>query len=213
MKRLAATLVLVFPVCASADLVQVEYEAVVNSVTRNVCACDPTRGYSPDNPEYTGYSVGDRIHGFLSIDLTAAPADREPLNPSLGVYFAESRSGGFISGNGDPLVHLVFQDSVSVFDGDAASGSPFDEHYIITDQWRTQNGTGQMGVVMISRDANVDLVTGDGIAQSIDVRPRAGLELLGYIDKVVRSGAHSVAVSFGLLFDHVTVTPPRTCKA
>jgi hypothetical protein len=209
MRRLAGALVLAFPVCASAQLVHVEYEGVVNSVSRTVCDCDPTRDYAPDHPEFTGYSVGDRLHGFLTIDLAAAPPDRAPLDRNLGSYPAASRSGGFISGNGDPRVHIVFQDSVSVLD--RREDSP-DEAYTITDQWRTANGTGQMGINLVTNEG-FDFVTGDSIAQTIDVKPNAALQMVGYIHKVVRNGASSIAVRVGLLFDHVTVTPPGSCKA
>lgn len=210
MRRLVAALVLASPVCGNAQLVHVEYEAVVSSVSRAVCDCDPTRDYAPDHPEFTGYSVGDRLHGFLTIDLAKAPPDRRPLDPNLGSYPAASRSGGYISGNGDPLVHLVLNDDVSVLD--RRDDSP-DEHYIITDQWRTPNGNGQMGIVLGTHERGVELVTGDSIAQKIDARPSAGLEMVGYITKVVRNGASSVALRLGLLFDHVTVTPPGSCKA
>jgi hypothetical protein len=210
MRRLVAALVLTFPVCASAQVVRVEYDAVVDSVGRTVCDCDPTRDYARDHPEFTGYSVGDRLHGFLNIDLAKAPADRRPLEPESGIYFAASRSGGFISGNGSPLIHLVYQDSVSVLDKRA--DAPFDEHYMITDQWRTPNGSGQMAVNLITRAPGFDLVKGDSIAQTIDAWPSGALQMTGYISKVVRNATSSVSVKVGLLFNHVTVMPGR-CKA
>jgi hypothetical protein len=209
MRSLAAALVLAFPVCASAQLVHVEYDAVVNFVGRTVCDCDPTRDYAPDHPEFTGYSMGDRLHGFLTIDLAAAPPDRNPLDRNLGSYSAASRSGGFISGNGAPLVHLTLNDSVSVLD--RREDSP-DEAYMITDQWRTPNGNGQMGINLVTNEG-FDFVKGDSIAQTIDVRPNAALNMVGYLTKVVRNGASSVALRLGLLFEHVTVTPPGSCKA
>ena len=154
--------------------------------------------------------VGDRLHGLLTIDLGAAPPDLRPLDPYLGIYDAASRSGGFISGNGDPLVALVFQDSVSVLDRGGLSN---DEHYTITDQWRTPNGTGQMGINLIANNAGFDLVTGDRMAQTIDARPSAALQVMGYINKVVRSATSSVVLKATLLFDRVTITPPGSCKA
>ncbi len=210
MRAFVAGLVLAFPVCASAQLVHVEYEAVVDSVRRTVCNCDPTRDYAPDHPEFTGYSVGDRILGFLTIDLAAAPPDLRPLDPTHGAYPAAPRSGGFISGNGEPLIHSVFNDTVSVRDrGEDVTL----ETYSIEDQWSTPNGFGQMGINVWSRDPGLDLVTGDGIAQTIDARPSAALQMFGHLNKVVRSGTRSVVVQLGLLFDRVTVTPPGTCKA
>jgi hypothetical protein len=210
MRRLTAALVLGFPVCASAQLVQVEYEGVVDLVTRTVCVCDPTRDYAPDHPEFTGYSVGDRIRGFLTIDLAAAPPDIRPLDPTHGAYQAAPRSGGYISGNGDPLIHRVINDTVSVRD---RGGDVSLETYSIDDQWSTPNGFGQMGINLWSRDPALDLVTGDGIAQAIDARPSAALRVFGHLHKVVRSGTSSVVVTLGLLFDRVTVTPPGSCKA
>jgi hypothetical protein len=211
MRRLAAAVALALPLCANADFVRVEYEGVVNDVRRTVCnACDPTRDYGPDHPEFTRYSVGDRVHGLLMIDLAAAPPDVRPLDPTTGIYPARSRSGGYISGNGAPLVHLVLQDSVSVNDWE--EGESF-EHYIVTDQWRSANGTGQMGVNVISRRAGIDLNTGDGIAQDIDVTARSGLQLTGYISKVVRGVKGSVSVFASLVFDRVKVSSPGQCRA
>jgi hypothetical protein len=211
MRGFVAVVALALPVCAGADLVRVEYEGVVNSVQRTVCdACDPTRSHPPRHPEFTGYSVGDRIRGFLSIDLAAAPPDVRPLDPTVGLYPARSRSGGYVSGNGAPLVHLVFNDDVSVNDWE--EGDSF-ESYAITDQWRSPNGTGQMGINVVSRRAGIDLVTGDGIAQTFDVTSGDGLEITGYISKVVRGVKGSVNVFASLLFSRVKVGSPGQCKA
>jgi hypothetical protein len=170
MRVLAAALVLAFPLSASADFVHLEYEGVVNSVRFIACGCDPTRDYAPDHPEFTHYAVGDRLHGFLTIDLDAAPPDRRPLEPEIGIYSASSRSaiGGFISGHGAPLVDLVLNDSVSV--RDATDDIPF-ESYVVDDQWSTPNGVGQFGLNIVSRRAGLDLVTGEGIAQNFDAAP------------------------------------------
>ena len=211
MRALAATVLLAFPIGASAQLVQLEYEAVVDSVRRTVCVCDPTRDYGRDHPEFTGYTVGDRLHGFLTIDVAGAGPDLRPLEPALGIYPALANSGGYISGNGAPLVHNVFNDDVSV--RDSTPDDPF-ESYIITDQWRSsENGIGQMGISIISRTAGLDIVTGEGIAQHIDVSAGSGLDLLGYLNKVVRGTVGSVTVALGLLFDRITVSTPGVCKA
>jgi hypothetical protein len=209
MRGLVASLLLAFPLCASADLVQLEYEGVVSSVTRTLCNCDPTRGYTPDNPEYTGYSVGDRLHGFLQIDLALAPPDREPLEPALGSYHSPARSSGFISGNGPPRNHLVVQDGISVMD--YREDHPF-EHYLVTDQWLLPNGAGQMGIVAVTRQAGLDLVSGDGIAQNFDARAGGGIELVGYISKFVKTVVGSVGVHVGLLFDRIKVSTPGRCS-
>jgi hypothetical protein len=207
MRRLVAALALAAPLCANADLVRVEYEGVVNTVSRAVCnACDPTRDYAPDHPEYTGYSVGDRIHGFLTIDLAAAPPDVRPLEPTVGIYPARSMSGGYIGGNGAPRVHLVLNDRVHVNDWE--EGDSF-ESYLITDEWRSPNGTGQMSLNLISRRAGIDLVTGDGLAQTFDVTSGDGLEITGHINKVLKG----VSVFASLLFDRVKMTSPGQCKA
>jgi hypothetical protein len=213
MRRLVASVLLAFPLCASADLVQLEYEGVVSSVTRTLCNCDPTRGFTPDNPEYTGYSVGDRLHGFLQIDLALAPPDREPLQPVLGSYPSPSFSSGFISGNGPPRPHRVVQDGMSVLDHrpDHPEDHPF-EHYSLEDQWSLPNGSGQMGISVVSRQEGLDLVSGEGIAQNFDARPGGGLELVGYISKFVKTAVGSVGVSVGLLFDRVKVSTPGRCS-
>lgn len=211
MRRLVAAVALAFPLCAGADLVRVEYEGVVNSVRRSVCdACDPTRNYAPDHPEFTNYSVGDRIRGFMEIDLAVAPADSRPLQPELGLYSAPGRSGGFISGNGAPRFHLVFQDDVAVRDRSAEHS---DEHYLITDQWTSANGTGQMSLNVISREGGPDFITGDGLAQTFDATPGRGFEITGHLSKVVNGVKGSVSVLASLLFDRVKMTSPGTCKA
>jgi hypothetical protein len=210
MKAFAAAVVLAFPLCASADFVQVEYEGVVNSVTRTVCDCDPTLGYAPDHPEFTAYSVGDRISGSMMIDLAKAPPDRRPLEPQSGIYHALANSGGFISGNGAPRVALVFQDSVSVLD--APEDHPF-EHYLVTDQWVTPNGHGQLGVNAITRRIGLDLVAGEGIAQSFDVTPSDDLELVGHLQKFIGSIKGTIGVFAGLNFTRLTVSSPGRCKA
>jgi hypothetical protein len=202
MSRLVAALALSFPLCANADLVQLEYEGVVTSVSRSICDCDPTRGFAKDNPEYTGYSVGDRLHGFLSIDLASAPPDRYPLEPAVGIY----PTAQFIGGNG-PSFRL---DGASVVD--FREDQPF-EHYAISDQWRLPNGLGQMGIVVVSRKAGLDLVVGDGLEQNFDARPGGGLELFGYLNKAVKTAKGSIALQLGLLFDRVRVTSPGRCKA
>ena len=209
MRRLVASLLLSFPLCANADLVQLEYEGVVRSVTRTLCNCDPTRGFTPDNPEYAGYSVGDRLHGFLQIDLAQAPPDREPLVPTYGSYHSPGLSSGFISGNGPPRNHHVVQDGVSV--RDYSEDVPF-ESYSITDQWLLPNGAGQMGILVVSRQAGLDLVSGEGIAQNFDARPGGGLELVGYIHKFVKTAVGSVIAHVGVLFDRVKVSTPGRCS-
>jgi len=211
MRRLVVALALAFPVCVNAQLMHVEYDAVVSSVDRTVRGgSDFTLDNPRGHPEFTRYSVGDRLHGFLTIDLAAAPADRDPLDPRLGSYPAPARSGGYISGNGPPLVHLVFNDGISV--GDERLGSP-DELYMIEDQWRLPHGIGQMGILIGTHERDVEIVNGESIVQNIDERPRAGVSLSGYIHKAIRDGARLVALNVGLLFNHVKITPPRTCKA
>jgi hypothetical protein len=69
-----------------------------------------------------------------------------------------------------------------------------------------------MGINVWSREIGLDLVDGEGIAQDIDVRPRAGLELFGYIHKFVKTAVGSVTAHFGLLFDHVKVSSPGRCS-
>jgi hypothetical protein len=204
--RFVAILLLAFPLRVSADLVQLEYEGVVESVTRTVRGRDPTRHYAPDHAEYTGYSVGDRLRGTLTIDLAKAPPDRAH-EPEVGIYRSPPNSGGYISGIGapliDPVLHRVDNDHVAVVD--AAHELPF-ELYVVRDHWGTPNGHGHL-LVEVSDRVGFDLVSGPGIAQTIDATPSSGLALGGFLSKVVRGVKGSVRVLVDLAFDRVRVTP------
>jgi len=198
---------MVFPVCASADFVRVEYEGVVQLVSGFGCSgCD----FAPDDPEFINYSVGDRISGFLMIDLAAAPPDSQPRR-ELGVYPAPPRSSGYIRGIGDPMIHMdgVLVDTVSVRD---SSQQKRFEHYRITDNFSTPNGFGQLEINVDSRRAGLDLVNGDGIAQTFDAARGHGLEMTGHLQKRFARPEASVSVLFSLLFDRVKVTAPGQCK-
>jgi len=209
MRRLVGVLAFAFPLCASADLVRVEYEGVVRLVTGSRCTtCD----FAPDNPEYVGYSVGDRISGFLTIDLAAAPPDSRPGNTALGVYPAPPTSHGYIRGIGNTMIHSggTLVDTVSV--RDSSKHDRF-EHYRITDNFSTPNGFGQLAINVTSRRAGLDLVTGDGMAQTFEATPGDGLKITGHLRKLVNAPEGSASNLFSILFDRVKVTAPGQCKS
>jgi hypothetical protein len=210
MRRLVAAVALAFPVCASADFVRVEYSGVVQ---RLVSGTPSSTGFARDNPDFTNYSRGDRISGFMMIDLAAAPPDSRPRQRGLGVYPAPPTSSGYISGTGGPMIHAfgVLVDEVSV--RDSSEDNRF-EHYRVTDNFTTSTtyGYGQLALNVNSRRAGLDLVKGDGIAQTFDATSGHGLEMTGHLRKRVSAPQGSASVLFSLLFDRIKVTAPGQCK-
>jgi hypothetical protein len=210
MRRLVAAVALAFPVCASADFVRVDYEGVVQRLVRGTPS---TGGFARDNPDFTNYSAGDRISGFMTIDLALAPADSRPRQRELGVYPAPPESTGYIKSIGNPMRHYggTLVDTVSV--RDSSDGNRF-EHYRITDNWTspTTYGYGQLAINVVSRRDGLDLVKGDGIAQTFDVTSGHGLELTGHVQKRVSAPEGSASVLFSLLFKRIKVTAPGQCK-
>jgi hypothetical protein len=95
---------------------------------------------------------------------------------------------------------------------DVAFELPF-ELCVVRDHWGTPNGHGHLLVEVSSNRSGLDLVSGPGIAQTIDATPSSDLSLVGFISKVVRGvkgGAVSVLARLSL--DRVRITPGR-CKA
>ena len=209
MRRLAVAVALALPLYANADFVRVEYEGVVQRLVSGTPSTSP--GFARDNPEFTNYSAGDRISGFLMIDLAAAPPDSRPNRRELGVYPAPPRSSGYIRGIGNPMIHSggTLVDTVSVRDSSPDNRL---EHYRVTDNFSTPNGFGQLEINVNSRRAGVDLVKGDGIAQTFDAIRGHGLQMTGHIQKRVSAPEGSASVLFSLLFNRVKVTAPGQCK-
>ena len=211
MARIIAVLAFAIPFGAHADFVFVDYWGVVSDVSRTICVCDPTQDNLPGDLEFTGYKVGDSIKGRLKIDLDLAPPDSRTLDPSYGLYVAPADTPGFISGNGRPLINNVHTDMVSVTDVVPFGDRPTDS-YGIEDNWSSPNGSGQLALLVYTHRPDVELTSGEGIAQTIDARPTDDVGLFGYLGKVVKTAVGSVAVGVSLALSRVRVSPGR-CHA
>jgi hypothetical protein len=198
---LTAGIMLALPAVVSATPIYVEYDARVKS-----CFCGDS-----------GYSVGDRVSGFLKIDTDLAPPDRfageiGPDDQQTANYFLP---GGpdFISGMGLPgsvwPEHNEFDvDAVSVTDDDDRFGH---QAYAIWDYSNDgRGGSTRFALQMYSDDRVDDFIHGKDLVQSFDTANLKGaLKFIGHITHQV---VGAVGYGIDLAFDRLSVTPGR-CRA
>ena len=219
MGRLVAAIAIAFPLCASADFIDVEYEGVVDRITRGICACDSSGAELPGDTEFTGYSIGDSISGRLRIDTDLVLPDHYPLSRGLASYRAAPNGGGFISGHGPPLIHPTLTDEVEVNDTDDPNNGFNSDSYAVIDYSSTPKGPERLFLLVQSPPPWVDgdqvprpgadLVTGEGIVQTIDAQSSSDTYLSGFLSKVVKGVNGSIDVLVRLAMRRIRVTPGR----
>ena len=172
MKHLLILLLAASSAAEAGPIVEVTWEGTVTRVASCVCGVP-------------GAHVGDAISGMMTIDPAKAPADSD-ANPSTGVYQAFG-SSDFIDTTqaliGSP--HLTGADSLRVSQYQTSDGRT-EETYSIYDGSPLYGGSPGLKVFlgMGSTNPDLDLIHGDGIAQSFTATydPQNGVGINGQIE-------------------------------
>lgn len=192
-RLIASLLLLVLPLTINAEPIFVDYEGVVGSLYTE-------EGSTP----ITGFHVGQRIKGRLTIDTGLAGPDNFPRDETFGRYGYEGAD--FIDSEFDiSLAGSSPWDVVNVSTFPAESELEPGPYYAIFDQ----------SVIDLVNASRFQIVlsglqlTDDDLSQAFTAEPKRDGSRISSILLRVKNGAQS-AVRF--LFDKVSVTP-QSCRA
>jgi hypothetical protein len=181
MKALSVAVLVLSVGAARADVVEVEYSGTV------VDAINPT----------AGESLGAKVHGRMSIDLAAAPADLFPDDPSYGLYASTpfgSRAVDFVLGS---RKHFGESNDYVLVQNDTDNGDVF----TVAD--RSGRGTADAFSEFL-QVAKRDLFDDDGMRQSIRLtKAEEPSFFFGIIESGIGAAYHFV--QFAL--DRVSIKP------
>jgi hypothetical protein len=202
MSKLIVALLLSIPFVARAELIFVEYEGTISRVDNPHCFCP------------LEFDVGDAIGGVLTIDSGRAPPDLFDDDPRNSQHTSVVDYGGFpvrsgidyIAGGGVP--GFFANDVVRVADDlEIDAGGVLARRDIFMVMNSSIGEFDRSRIVLEVASPDLDLVSGDGIAQSFtadDPDDLGGSLVLGLIGRTYRA--------FTFALSRITVTPGR-CRA
>jgi hypothetical protein len=189
-----ATLICV-PFAASAQKLLVEYEGTVSSIDRGSSLA-----------EIPPYAIGDPIGGSLLVDMALAPRDIQSDDPQIGRYSDETPGVDFILGPAQSAGRAP-ADFVLVYNDwePPSTGASREDGIIINDSSFGMDGDFNVLLGLQRPNPLGQLFADDGLMQSFDVEPEAGMTLWGYIERGF--GEFWRIVNFTVDRFSVTVTP------